>query len=75
MRSLRKSKQSSLIGGSLSGRKHSSPAARTPRAGWKHAVSTQNEALGLWSMEFYCGKRTAVLVAKKIAVSLTPKVR
>jgi hypothetical protein len=42
--------------------------ARTPRATHQKSVmDTQNKALGLWSMHFCCGKRTAVLVAKKIA--------
>jgi len=41
--------------------------AHTSRYPQKSAMGTQNKALGLWSMSFCLGKRTAVLVAKKIA--------
>jgi hypothetical protein len=33
----------------------------------KSVMDTQNKALALWRMDFCRGKRTAVLVAKKVA--------
>ena len=41
--------------------------AHTSHHPQKSVMDTQNEALGLWSIGFCCSKRTAVLVAKKIA--------
>jgi hypothetical protein len=42
-------------------------AAPTPAPPAKCVMDTQNKALGLWNTDFYLRKRTAVLVAKKIA--------
>jgi hypothetical protein len=41
--------------------------AHTSHLPQKSVLDTQNKALGLWNMDFQLGKRTAVLVAKKIA--------
>jgi hypothetical protein len=41
--------------------------AHTSHHPQKRVIDTQNKALGLWNIIFCCGKRTRVLVAKKIA--------
>jgi len=41
--------------------------AHTSHHPHKSGMDTQNKALGLWSMDFCWRKRTAVLVAKKVA--------
>jgi len=38
-----------------------------PAASRTSVTNTQNKALALWNTDFCGGKRTAVLVAKKIA--------
>jgi len=41
--------------------------AHTTHLPQNDANDTQIEAIGLWSMDFCLGKRTAVLVAKEVA--------
>jgi hypothetical protein len=41
--------------------------AHTSHHPQKSVMDTQNKALGLWNINFCSSKRTAVLVAKKIA--------
>jgi len=45
----------------------SADGAHTSHHPQKSVMDTQNKALALWNMDFCRSKRTAVLVAKKVA--------